>query len=69
MNIYQNNYAFIDGQNVHIATKTNGWLIDYKKLIKILFPSKASALTLYKRLGSEFYDYLDNFKKDINFDL
>ena len=46
---------------------------DYKKLVdflikknrfkKILFPNKEFASSLYKKLGSEFYDYLD--KSDI----
>jgi hypothetical protein len=46
---------------------------DYKKLIdflvkkdkleKILFPNEEFASSLYKKLGSEFYDDLDN--KDI----
>ncbi len=43
---------------------------DYKKLVdylvkinrftKILFPNKKFASSLYKRLGSEYYDHLDN---------
>lgn len=45
---------------------------DYKKLInyliskgrfkKILFPNKEFASSLYKELGGEFFDYLDNIK-------
>jgi len=45
---------------------------DYKKLInyliskdkfkKILFPNKKFASSLYKELGGEFFDYLDNIK-------
>ncbi|MCX6753504.1 MAG: hypothetical protein NTV03_00365, partial [Candidatus Nomurabacteria bacterium] len=45
---------------------------DYKKLVdylilkgrfgKILFPNKKFASSLYKELGSEFYDYLINIK-------
>ena len=45
---------------------------DYKKLVeylifkdkfkKILFPNKKFASSLYKKLGSEYYDYLDNIK-------
>ncbi len=43
---------------------------DYKKIVdyliektvfkKILFPNKAFASSLYKKLGSEFFDYLEN---------
>jgi len=39
------------------------FLIKKKKFEKILFPSKESASSLYKELGSEYFDYLD--KKDI----
>lgn len=45
---------------------------DYKKLVqylveknmfkKILFPNKKFASSLYKTLGSEFFDYLENIK-------
>ncbi|MBP6974764.1 MAG: NYN domain-containing protein [Candidatus Pacebacteria bacterium] len=45
---------------------------DYKKLVqyllakdkfkKILFPNKKYASSLYKELGSEFFDYLENLK-------
>lgn len=45
---------------------------DYKKLVqylvgksmfkKILFPNKKFASSLYKTLGSEFFDYLENLK-------
>lgn len=43
---------------------------DYKKLVdflvkrdrfeKILFPNRTFASSLYKRLGGEYYDYLDS---------
>src|SRR3989344_932576 len=48
---------------------------DYKKLVdylikkdkfeKILFPNKEFASFLYKPLGSEYYDYLDNVREHI----
>jgi uncharacterized LabA/DUF88 family protein len=41
-------------------------LVDYlilkKKFSKVLFPNKKYASSLYKKLGSEFYDYLENIK-------
>jgi len=50
---------------------------DYKKLVdylikknrfkKILFPNKKFASSLYKKLGSEFYDYIENIKSYVNF--
>ena len=49
---------------------------DYKKLVdylikknkfkKILFPNKKFASSLYKELGSEFYDYIENIRSYIN---
>ncbi|MDP3953265.1 MAG: NYN domain-containing protein [bacterium] len=50
---------------------------DYKKLVdyliakdrfgKILFPNKEFASSLYKSLGSEYYDYLDSIKERIKY--
>ena len=49
---------------------------DYKKLVdylitknrfkKVLFPNKQFASSLYKKLGSEYFDYLENIKKYIS---
>lgn len=36
------------------------FLIEEKKFKKILFPNKKFASSLYKKLGSEFFDCLDN---------
>jgi uncharacterized LabA/DUF88 family protein len=36
------------------------FLIRKARFKKILFPSKESASSLYKELGSEYFDYLDN---------
>lgn len=38
------------------------YLIDKDRFKKILFPNKKFASSLYKKLGSEFFDYLDNIK-------
>lgn len=35
-------------------------LVEKKRLIKILLPNKKFASALYKKLGSEYFDYLDN---------
>jgi uncharacterized LabA/DUF88 family protein len=32
----QNNYAFIDDQNLHISVKNQGWVIDYKRFRRYL---------------------------------
>jgi uncharacterized LabA/DUF88 family protein len=43
------------------------FLIKEKRMSKVLFPNKEFASSLYKKLGSEFYDYLDgaDIKKKI----
>lgn len=43
------------------------FLIEENKLKKILFPNKKFASSLYKKLGSEYYDYLakESIKKKI----
>lgn len=41
------------------------FLIEEQKLKKLLFPDKRRASSLYKKLGSEFYDYMENFKTHI----
>lgn len=41
------------------------YLISKNKFLKILFPNKKFASSLYKKLGSEFYDYLFNVKSYI----
>lgn len=65
----KSNYAFIDGQNLYYGTAklVNGdyklmvdFLIEENKLEKILFPNRKFASSLYKKLGSVYYDYLDN---------
>lgn len=38
------------------------YLISKNKFSKILFPNKKFASSLYKKLGSEFYDYLINIR-------
>lgn len=36
------------------------FLIEEKRFKKVLFPNKKFASSLYKKLGSEFFDYLDS---------
>lgn len=38
------------------------YLISKKKFKKILFPNRKFASSLYKELGSEFFDNLENLK-------
>ena len=44
------------------------FLIEENKLEKVLFPNKRFASSLYKKLGSEFFDFLDskNIKEKIS---
>jgi uncharacterized LabA/DUF88 family protein len=44
------------------------YLISKNKFKKMLFPNKKFASSLYKKLGSEFYDYLENIKTHIKFE-
>jgi uncharacterized LabA/DUF88 family protein len=36
------------------------YLIKKNKFVKMLFPNKRFASSLYKKYGSEYYDYLEN---------
>ena len=62
------NFAFIDGQNILVSGDGDykllvDFLIEENRFEKILFPDKKFASSLYKKLGSEYFDYLEN--KDI----
>lgn len=50
MKLKENNYAFIDGQNLHLGTRDAGWNIDYKKLRMYLF-DKYNVTEAYYFLG------------------
>ncbi len=41
------------------------YLITKNKFKKVLFPNRKFASSLYKKLGSEFFDYLEDLKKYI----
>ena len=45
--------------------KLTDYLIEKDKFLKILFPNKEFASSLYKNLGSEMFDYLDNVRPHI----
>lgn len=47
--------------------KVVDYLIKKNKFKKVLFPNKKFSSSLYKDLGSEFFDYLDNFKSYIEY--
>lgn len=41
------------------------FLIEENKFAKMLFPNKKFASSLYKKLGSQYFDYLENVKEKI----
>ena len=46
----QNNYAFIDGQNLNLGIQTLGWKLDYKKF-RVYLAEKYSVTNAYIFLG------------------
>ncbi|MGB7957875.1 MAG: hypothetical protein WCF77_03495 [Minisyncoccia bacterium] len=58
----ENNYAFIDGQNLHLGIKKMGWKLDYKKF-RIYLKEKYNVSRAYFFIGfipsnQKLYDYL-----------
>lgn len=49
-NLKQNNFAFIDGQNLYLGTKQDGWNVDLSKL-KIYLKDKYKVSEAYYFLG------------------
>lgn len=43
------------------------FLIEESRFEKILFPDRKRASSLYKKIGSEFFDYLENLKTYIEY--
>jgi uncharacterized LabA/DUF88 family protein len=41
------------------------FLVEEDKLEKILFPNRKFASSLYKKLGSQYFDYLENVKNKV----
>jgi uncharacterized LabA/DUF88 family protein len=61
----ENNYAFIDGQNVNLGIKSLGWLLDFKKF-RIYLREKYSVQKAYYFIGyvpgnSDLYASLQKF--------
>lgn len=58
----ENNYAFIDGQNLYLAIKGLGWKLDYKRL-RVYLKEKYSVIKAYMFMGflpsnQELYKFL-----------
>jgi uncharacterized LabA/DUF88 family protein len=52
------NIAFIDGQNLHLGTKENGWKIDLNRF-RIYLKDKYKVSTAYYFLGCSFEEQID----------
>jgi uncharacterized LabA/DUF88 family protein len=60
----ENNYAFIDSQNLHLSIKSQGWEIDFRKF-RIYLKDKYNVNQAYIFIGyvdgnKPLYDYLAN---------
>ncbi len=59
----ERNYAFIDGQNLHINTSNQGWFVDYVKFMNYLKKKykieKAFIFLGYIEKYIEFYEFLE----------
>lgn len=58
-----NKIILVSGDGDYI--KMVRYLVEKDKFEKILFPNKKFASSLYKKLGSEYFDYLENIKEYI----
>lgn len=59
------NIAFVDGQNLHLGTKENGWKVDHKKL-RVYLRDKYGVGEAYYVLGyvsEENQDLYNNLQK------
>lgn len=54
----QGNIAFIDGQNLHLGTKADGWAIDHRKF-RIYLRDKHQIISVYYFLGYRSEKYQD----------
>lgn len=67
----ENNYAFIDGQNLYLGIKSQGWKLDYKKFriyLKHKFKTKKAFLFLgYIRKNDGLYKRLRLFGYELIF--
>jgi len=67
-NLVENNFSkiiLVSGDGDY--KKLVDYLIKKNKFKKIIFPNRKFASSLYKKLGSELYDYIENIKSYIKF--
>ncbi len=60
------NFLIISGDGDYF--KVVKYLVEKQRFLKILLPNKKFASSLYKKLGSEYYDFLSNVKTYIEYD-
>jgi hypothetical protein len=51
--IKDNNYAFIDSQNLNLAIRDLGWMLDFKKLEKLIIPNQHKFSSLLRKFASD----------------
>lgn len=61
-----NKFVLVSGDGDY--KKVVDYLVKKDKFKKILFPNKKFASSLYKTLGAEFFDYMDNLKTYVAWD-
>lgn len=58
----RNNYAFIDGQNLHLGIRSQGWILDYRRFRRYLKDkygvTKAFLFIGYRRENEKLYAFL-----------
>ena len=59
------NFLIISGDGDYF--KVVRYLIEKHRFLKILLPNKKYSSSLYKKLGSEYYDFLSNIKTYIEY--
>ena len=65
------NYAFIDGNNLHLGAKDSGWKVDYKRF-RVFLKDKYRVAKAYYFIGymqehEGLYEYLSNAGYDLIF--
>lgn len=64
MKIQQNNYAFIDAQNLYLAIAEFGWKVDYKKF-RVYLKEKYGVQRVYMGFlptNQELYNFLQTIQ-------
>lgn len=60
----ENNYAFIDSQNLNLSIKSLGWNLDFQKFRRYL---KEKYSALLKRFPSEYIAFINDLKRKLSY--